>query len=299
MLWACTALSGVDDLEAENGVAEVPDGATSSSSSSSSGASGSSSSSGDASSSSSSSSSTGGIDAGEDAGKDAGQDAGEDAGKDAGQDAGKPPEPATFRDNFDRASSTTVGNGWVEKTNHFSIQDNQLVVVGSADDGYFNIQCFSPLAGRDVKIEVDVTIPTTSGNEKADPTFVLRAPSDTVTAYNTFDGYAFYLFRDFAGIDREEKPADAKTELTGVAIAPSLEAGVPYHVVLSAIGTNPPKLDMTISDPRKGTVLATLTYLDNDTNKRITAAGRVGLGTSTEGQGVKFDNFVQTVYDGD
>jgi hypothetical protein len=202
-----------------------------------------------------------------------------------------------FSDNFDRTASATVGNGWTEKTDHFSIQNNQLVNVSSADDGYFNIVCLPPLVARDVQVDMDVTFPTTDTKIEADPSIVVRAPDDTVATYNTYDGYTFYIYRDEAGIDREEKPADTATNLATQTISPALAMGVAYHMRFSVIGTNPPKIDATVTDTRNGNVVATLTFVDNDTAKRYTAAGHVGIGTGTRGQNVKFDNFVETSFD--
>lgn len=301
-LWACTTLSGVADLEAtseENVTPNGADAATSTSSGATSGGGSTSSSTGgetsggladaaldgasssgdaasDASSSSSSSSSTGGVDAGHDSG-------------------GTP--PTVFRDDFNRAASPDLGNGWIEKTNHFSIQENKLAKTGTIHDGYFNMVCFSPLAGRDVQIDLDVVFPSPDTGVKAFPQLVLRAPADTVSTYNTYDGYTFWFTRNDSGIDREEKPTDTYTSLFGKAVSPVLEVGVTYHVRFSAIGVNPTKLHGTVTDTRTSVVVIDLSYDDSDQNKQITAPGAVGIGAGNDSFGIIMDNFVETVFD--
>lgn len=166
--------------------------------------------------------------------------------------------------------------------------------MSNANDGYDNIQCFSPIAALDAKVEVDVTYPI-DGQTAADPSITLRATDATVTTYDTFDGYNFYVFRNFAGIDREE-PGDNGTELTSQTISPPLSANTTYHFTFSVVGTNPVKLSASVKDGSGNTVV-TLAFDDNDAAKRFTTKGRVSIGGGSKTTNTKWDNFVQTTYD--
>lgn len=178
--------------------------------------------------------------------------------------------------------------------NHFSIQGNQLVNVSSVNDGYYNIQCFTPQKARDVTVSVDVTYPADDDFD-ADPQIVVRATDASVTDYDTLDGYTFYAFRDYVAIGREEA-GDFDDDLASVDlddIASDLQTGTPYHFTFSVRGTNPPVLDGTVSD-KAGKVIAKLHAEDTDTTLRYASSGRVSVGVGTDGQNVRFDNFVQT-----
>jgi hypothetical protein len=212
--------------------------------------------------------------------------------------------PTIFSDNFNRTAGTTIGNGWTEKiptatqppvgADHFSIQDGQVTDTSTADDGYFNIVLWSPDQAQDVLVEYDVTFPSPDTNIDADPTLVVRSPQSSFATYNTYDGYTFYVYRDYVSITREDANVGTNTELSGQAISPALTPGGQYHVSFKVTGANPVVLSGTLSQGT--TTIATLNYNDNDPTKAFTASGHVGFGCGTKGIGLKWDNFVQTTY---
>lgn len=199
----------------------------------------------------------------------------------------------TFTDNFDRANSTAAGNGWVEKTDHFSIAENKLVNVSSTDDGYFNIAAWTPLSAADVQVSYDVTFPTDSTID-ADPNIIVRAPASSVTDYDTYDGYIFYFYRDYVEIAREDI-GPSNVTLDGKDIVPPLSANTTYHATFQVTGTNPVILTASIKDAQ-GATITTLSATDSSA-KAFTAAGRVGIGSGTGGHSLKWDNFVETSLD--
>lgn len=195
-------------------------------------------------------------------------------------------------DNFDRASSATAGNGWFEKTNHFSIVNNGLQHVGTADDGYYNILAFRPDDVLDAEIDVNVIYPASDTAIDIDANVAMRATSGSST-YDVFDGYLLWMYRDYIGIDREEA-ADAWTAMDEVDIDPPLDVSVPHRIVFKVTGTTDVKLDATIyrSD---GSVAARLSAVDTSA-KRYSAAGRAGLGGGSSATGLRWDNFIRTTF---
>jgi hypothetical protein len=149
---------------------------------------------------------------------------------------------------------------------------------------------WTPLAATDVQVTYDVTFPLDTTIE-ADPTVVVRAPASSFSTYNTYDGYTFYFVRNGAGIEREDS-ADAYLVLDSKAIDPALDANGTYHVTFKVTGTNPVTLDASVKDASGNTVV-TLTATDTSA-KRYTGSGRVGIGSGTKGQGLRWDNFVET-----
>jgi hypothetical protein len=77
------------------------------------------------------------------------------------------------------------------------------VNASSADDGYYNIVAWTPLAATDVQVTYNVTFPLDTTVE-ADPTVIVRATASSVTTIDAYDGYTFYFVRNGAGIERED-----------------------------------------------------------------------------------------------
>lgn len=176
---------------------------------------------------------------------------------------------------------------------HFAIDTNQLLQVGTADDGYDNIQLFRADSVLDVQVDVDVTYPDPDTGFAVDPTISARTTDATLSTYNTFDGYAFYVFRNYGAISREERSSGNETDLDGKDLSPALATNTPYHLTFKVTGTNPVVLTSSVTRISDGTVLFTWSASDATAN-RYSAAGHNGIGAGTKATGLRWDNYVRT-----
>jgi hypothetical protein len=198
---------------------------------------------------------------------------------DAGFDASAP--PAGLNDTFNRTNAPTVGNGWLAKSNQFEIANGAVVQNGNTS--FVNAILSRPELVRDVQVSVDVTY---NGNFDSDPTLHARMQSSS-DAIDQLDGYTFYVYRDMAGVDRED-PGDNGERLARTDISPNLQTGVTYRMIFRVAGTAPVVLEATLVKP-DGTRVFTLSANDSSP-RRITSTGRVGFGAGA-GNGTRWDNF--------
>jgi hypothetical protein len=190
----------------------------------------------------------------------------------------------TFTDDFNRADSMLVGNGWVEKSpGKFPIVSG--AVQQNQNGIYRNLFVSRPASENVHDVLVQATV--TYANEMADPGIFARiqaqsAQQDQFVAYSMYpDGAAdFYISRD----DGNDNGAD----IGYVAIAPPLNPGTQYRMSLQVSGANPVHLVASITQ-LDGTVVVSLSTSDSSA-KQITAAGSVGFGSSAASGG-RVDDF--------
>jgi hypothetical protein len=181
----------------------------------------------------------------------------------------------------------------VKTAGHFTLDSNQLLNVGTADDGYDNIELFRTDTQLDVQIDVDVMYPATDTTMLVDPTVSARMTDASVTTFNTYDGYTFYVQRGYGAIAREEVNTTNDTELDGKALSPALEVSVPYHIRFTVTGTTSVTMTASVTRISDGTVLQTWSATDSGAT-RFPNAGHAGIGAGTDAAGLRWDNYVRT-----
>lgn len=206
-----------------------------------------------------------------------------DPGGDAGADGAPPVD--LFTDDFGRGDSASIGNGWSEKTNAFSL------VAGAVEQAtagsYRDLVVRRPTSEDALDVEIGVAV--THSVKEGDPGIYARmqpasdAPGQLVS-------YTFYVYVDYAYLDRDD--GDTGTELASLAISPPIELGQKYALVLRVAGTDPVMLQGVVKNAG-GAVVATLNAQDAS-GKRITAPGAVGFG-SGDATGARFDDFHRIV----
>ncbi len=192
--------------------------------------------------------------------------------------------PPSFIDTFARADGPAIGNAWTEKQDRFALAGGAVVQSGTGT--YIDWFVSRPAAevSRDVQLSVDFTY---GSNPDSDPTLYARVQPSS-SAAGVLSGYTFYAYTDWAGIDRED--GKMTTDLAGAAIAPALVVGKTYHYVFRVTGTDPVRLEATITDGSN--TVATLSASDGDA-KRVVNAGTVAFGSGKADRG-RWDDFERT-----
>jgi hypothetical protein len=214
---------------------------------------------------------------------DAGDTRRDDSGTTGVTDAGfeATTTPPAFTDLFNRADNADVGNGWVEKSDNFSISANSVLQTGTGS--YLNLLVWRPADAASLNVEVSMDFTYGAGAD-TDPALYARL-QPTSSQVGTMSGYSFYSYPDQIGIDRED--GTLATPMAKDTIAPALVEGQTYHFVFRVTGTNPVHLQGALS--QGATTLKTLAF-DDTAAGRIMVKGVTGFG-SGKGDGSRFDNF--------
>lgn len=212
-----------------------------------------------------------------------------DAEADAGSDATTLLPPGNvFFDDFQRADGATVGNGWLEKVDSFSIAAGALRQTGVGS--YRDLMVRRPASENALDVEISVNV--THNRDNGDPALYARMQPASGTL-GSLVAYSFYAIRDFVGLDRDEGSRDQYTELASQTLAEPLTAPYAYSLSLKVTGTNPVVIVATMKDAN-GNVKATLNYTDSSA-ARITQPGGVAFG-SGDADGARFDDFERVVF---
>ncbi len=205
------------------------------------------------------------------------------------------PAFANINDNFDRANSATIGNGWVEKNGGaaFSINANGAQKA-AAGTGYLNNLVYRP-AGEDVAdVEASVEFRLT-GASPGYPQLFTRIESATADFNWYLVGYMLYI-NDSNGqaILGRQVGSPFVTTLATIALAPALNTTDTFRMRLRAVGASPVQLTAWVERLNGGSwqILGQASYSDTAA-ERIVAPGSVGFSGYVE-TSYTFDNFVRT-----
>jgi len=212
-------------------------------------------------------------------------DGGDDGG---GADSGLMPK-STFTDDFARADSSTIGNGWLPKNaSKWSLSSGSVLEANSMLT-YKDLLVQRPAAeaALDVELSVDATMPGNGGDVGLYAR--VQPASDTngsLVSYTFYPGDYTY-----ANVDHDIGTGTS-LPVSSMGLNPPIVGGQTLHLVLRVTGTSPVHIYASISDT-SGKVLGSLSVDDNTANPIVTA-GTHGFGSG--GGGSRFDNYKAVVY---
>ena len=200
----------------------------------------------------------------------------------------------SFSDDFARADSDALGNGWLEKlTTPWFLQGGRAVKQ-SVGSSYQDNVAYRP-AGEDVlNVEASAVLRVTASNPGY-PQIFTRIQSATAASANYLQGYILYIdgANNRAVLGRQEGYSFL-TELAVLNLSPVLNTTDTFRLRLSTSGTNPVQLQAFVE--RLGTsgwaTIGTASFSDSSAN-RIATAGSVGFSGYTE-NGYSFDDFTRS-----
>lgn len=198
---------------------------------------------------------------------------------------------STFFDDFERADSGSLGNGWQEKdpAAFFVINGQAQKQVNSS--GYRDNIVYRPATEDTLNTEVTLEFRLLDA-QPGYPQILVRVQSDTAAIPDTLDAYMLYI-NDNPGqaIIGRQTGTSFVTTLANINISPNLNTADTYRLRLSATGTNPVTIDAYI-ERLNGSVWETIGQASvSDTSaERIENPGSAGFGGYIEGSYL-FDNF--------
>lgn len=196
-----------------------------------------------------------------------------------------------FSDNFNRANSATLGNGWVEKTaDAFSIETNRLRKL-SFNTNYLNSVVYRPSGEAVLDSEVSAEMRMLNSNIGW-PQLFSRIQLDTAPIMERLDGYIFFLDGDAStAVLGRQRGTSYLTELSRVTLSQPVNLTDTYRLRMRTTGTNPVQLSAWV-ERWNGTAwvsIGTATASDNSI-ERIVNPGVGGLGGYIENY-YSYDNF--------
>ena len=202
-------------------------------------------------------------------------------------------------DDFNRSDSSEVGNGWIEKfPDTFSLNAGAVEkqAVGAS---YRDNIVFRPANENLLNVESSIEFELNS-IPAGYVQIVSRVQTDTALDSDAFDGYILYVnFDGNEAILGRQAASNFVVPLASIAILPVLNDTDTFRLRLSVSGTNPVNLTGLI-ERFSGVgwdIVGQATVVDDSAN-RITTAGSVGFGGSSNEDQYIYDNFARVDLDG-
>jgi hypothetical protein len=201
---------------------------------------------------------------------------------------------ASFSDDFARADSDSLGNGWIEKlTTPWFLQGGRAVKQGVGSSYQDNV-AYRPASEDVLDVEASAVMRITGANPGY-PQIFTRIQSGTAAASGFLQGYILYIdgVNNRAVLGRQEGYSFL-TELATLTLSPALNTTDTFRLRLSTVGTTSVQLQAYVE--RLGTsgwsTIGTASVTDSSAN-RIQTAGAVGFSGYTE-SGYSFDDFTRS-----
>lgn len=201
---------------------------------------------------------------------------------------------ANITDNFARADSPTIGNGWIEKTPAaFSIQGGGVAKV-AAGNGYLDNLVYRPASEDVLDVEASIELRLLASNPGY-PNINVRIQSSTAAFVSFLNSYILYVDGSSAGaVLGRQTGSGFVTTLADIPIAPAMNQTDTYRLRLRAVGTSPVQLSAFIERLSGSTwqIIGQASVSDSAPD-RIMSPGSVGFSGYLE-TSYRFDNFVRT-----
>jgi hypothetical protein len=211
------------------------------------------------------------------------------------QPAQSPSAGSTFSDSFDRANSSLLGNGWIEKTPaSYDLQSGAVQKNGGTSD-FRNNLLYRPASEDALDIETSVEL-RFQQFPVGYPALIARAQSSTISLDSRWDGYLLYInnSQTQATLARQTG-AGWDTSLVAFTLNRSLNLTDRYRLRLRVAGSNPVRLTAYV-ERWAGSAWEALgqTQYNDSSSSRISTAGSVGVAADSRDHLV-LDNFTRAL----
>jgi hypothetical protein len=204
----------------------------------------------------------------------------------------------TFVDDFNRADSAAIGNGWIEKTPAaFAIAANRVTKAGTAT-GFADNLVYRP--GSEVMLDGEASIEVRfASSPPGYAQIFVRGQMGNIETAGQFTGYLLFIDNNAtrAYLDRIEN--GAFVPLAQITLSQALNTTDTYRLRLRATGTNPVVVAAFV-DWFSGSAWTTIgqAVVNDLAATRVQTPGTVGFTGYVEGGIYSYDNFTRTSFDG-
>ena len=204
----------------------------------------------------------------------------------------------TLADDFDRADSAAIGNGWIEKTAEaFSLTGGRVQKEATPGGDYRNNLVYRPGSEAWLDSEASVELRVTA-LPVGYPLLAVRVQPATVANDAAFDGYLLYLNNSTtqAVLSRQRSFGGYDTPLATLNLTEALQIGGTYRMQLSATGAQSVRLSASI-ERLNGAVWETIgeATVNDASVDRLSSPGVVAFGGDIE-SAYQFDAFRRVDY---
>lgn len=205
-----------------------------------------------------------------------------------------PAARANISDDFARADSADLGNGWIEKRPAaFSIAGQGVAKLASGS-GYRDSIAYRPASEDVADVEASVELRLLAARPGY-PQLHTRVQSPTVALSNWLDSYVLYIPDNASqAILGRQLGNSFVTTLATMSLAPALNTTDTYRLRLRTVGATPVQLNAYV-ERWNGTawqLIGQASYADSS-GQQIVSPGSVGFSGYVE-TAYRYDNFVRT-----
>ena len=197
-----------------------------------------------------------------------------------------------FFDDFNRADSNSLGNGWIEKSpSAFRIQANELQKM-SVSSGYRDNIAYRPTTETMLDGETTVEVILASASPGY-PQIFTRVQSATASQPGYLDGYILYIGDRLDRLELGRQNGGGwVNSLATLWLNENLIVGERYRMRLSATGTSPVMVSASIERMTdSGFVEIGSATVNDNSAQRIQLPGVAGISGYVEQQTYRYDNF--------
>jgi hypothetical protein len=201
---------------------------------------------------------------------------------------------SSFTDEFTRADSDTLGNGWIEKTSSAFFLLSGEAAKQSVFTSYRDNVVYRPASENVLNVEAAVQLRLTSA-APGYPQLFTRVQTATVGGADTLDAYMLYIPANTTqAILGRQRGASFVTALGSIDLAAPLNTTNTYRMRLSATGTTTVQLQAYIErlNGSSWEIIGQTSATDSSA-QRISTAGSVGFGGYIE-NAYTYDRFTRT-----
>lgn len=198
----------------------------------------------------------------------------------------------TLFDNFDRADSPDIGNGWIEKSaGAFALAGGRMQKLATPGADYRNNVVYRQSSEDVLNVEASAEF-RLLGTPVGYPQLLVRGQANTIAGTNQLDAYLLYMNDSTSSaVIARQRGTNYDVPVSVFGLSQALNTNDTYRLRLSAQGTNPVRLTAYIERLNAGTwqLIGQASY-DDYSSDRISTAGTVGIGGFEENT-YAFDNF--------
>jgi hypothetical protein len=201
------------------------------------------------------------------------------------------PPPAGFFDDFARADSASLGNGWIEKNSAAFALAGGAAVKQAVGTGYVNNLAYRPATENALDGEASVEVRFLSGSVGY-PQVLTRVQTNTVANSGMLDGYILYVNNSTTQVILGRQRGSAfVTGLATISLIEPFNTADRYRLRIAANGTSPVQLAGYVERWNGGSwVLIGSANVSDASAERISTSGSAGFGGYVEAA-YQYDNF--------